>query len=143
MVCKLMCGAFLLASVLIAGSTQYLVEERVMSDLQQQQYAWEFATVDAQREAENKSYLSFLNVSSMHCGIYHLKSGSRDPQSPHGEDEVYYVQQGAGKFHMDGQEFDVKAGSILFVPAHKKHYFHQIREDLTLLVFFSKAAPQP
>ena len=103
------------------------------------QYTYEFDAINQQRAKDNKSYLPFLNVKTMHCGIYHLKAGAKDGQSPHTEDEVYYVESGKSKFHMDGEEFDVQPGTILFVPAHKKHYFHEITEDLSLLVFFSKA----
>ena len=105
----------------------------------QQEFAWDIESLNQQRADDgNRAYLQFVNVDTLHCGIYHLAAGSRDGQSPHTEDEVYYVQAGRSKFHMDGQEFDCQPGTILFVPAHKTHYFHEITEDLTLLVFFSK-----
>ncbi len=136
----LLVGTAVFASHLSMGRTK-LESETGMSNYQDQEYAFEFDAINSRRAAENKSYRSFLNVKSMHCGIYHLAAGSRDGQSPHDEDEVYYVQSGKGKFHMDGREFDVQPGTILFVPAEKTHYFHDITEDLSLLVFFSKAEP--
>jgi len=32
---------------------------------------------------------------------------------------------------------EIKQGSILYVAATEKHHFHDIDEDLTLLVFFA------
>ncbi len=107
----------------------------------EQEFAWEIDALNQQRaDSDNPAWLQFLSVDTLRCGIYHLAAGSHDGQSPHSEDEVYYVQSGRSKFHMDGQEFDCQPGTLLFVPAHKPHYFHDITEDLTLLVFFSKAA---
>ncbi len=101
--------------------------------------------IDALNEIRAKkkaSYHSFLNNSTMHCGVYHLKAGAKDGQSPHREDEVYYVQSGKGKLKIEGKSYDCEPGAILFVAAGEKHFFHDIEEDLTLLVFFSKAKPE-
>ena len=103
--------------------------------------AFQLADVDRTRSEQQQSYLEFLRTKSMHCGVYHLKAGSKDPQSPHQEDELYYVQRGTAKFFADGQDVDVAPGSILFVKALAKHYFHSIEEDLTVLVVFSTAQP--
>lgn len=94
------------------------------------------------REKKKTLYHSFLNNATMHCGVYHLEAGSKDPQSPHAEDEVYYVQSGNAKLEIAGTSYDCKPGAILFVAAGEKHHFHDIEEDLTLLVFFSKAKPK-
>ncbi len=36
----------------------------------------------------------------------------------------------------DGADFDVEPGSVLFVPRQIDHRFHNIMEDLVLLVVF-------
>ena len=93
--------------------------------------------------AEKKTrYHSFLNNSTMHCGVYHLKAGSKDTQSPHSEDEVYYVESGKGKLKIGDKSYECTPGAILFVAAKEVHHFHDIEEDLNLLVFFSKAKPK-
>ena len=102
----------------------------------------EMSDLMKKRAESGRAYLPFLNVSSMHCGVYHLPAGSKDGQSPHSEDEVYYVENGTAKIHIDGTDHDVKAGSVIFVKAGDKHYFHSIKEDLDLLVFFSKKKPE-
>ena len=107
------------------------------SQIKDSQYVFDMTTLETQRADRGGPWLEFLRVPSMYGGVYHLPAGSRDGQSPHTEDEVYYVHSGKSKFHMDGNEFDVAPGMVLFVPANRKHYFHEIVEDLTLLVFFS------
>lgn len=80
----------------------------------------------------------FFDRSSLHMGIYQLKAGATDGQSPHHEEEVYYVVRGSGKFTADGKTTTVNAGDVLFVDAEAKHRFHDIDEDLDLLVFFAR-----
>ncbi|MBV7333630.1 cupin domain-containing protein [Chloroflexi bacterium TSY] len=94
-------------------------------------------TLLEQHQAAGKLYFEFLRVPSMSMGVYILKAGSDDPQQPHGEDEVYYVLSGRGKFWVGGKDVSVTAGSTLFVAADESHHFHSIEEDLTLLVFFA------
>lgn len=106
--------------------------------IQDKDYVFQMDELNRKREESGKSYLSFLNVDSMHCGVYHLKAGAKDSQQPHTEDEVYYVESGKAKFTYGDKETDVKPGTVLFVPAKMEHRFHSIEEDLTLLVFFSK-----
>lgn len=105
----------------------------------QQEYVFQFDDLEKQRDDSGRSYLQFLDVDSMHCGIYHLKAGEKDPQQPHDDDEVYYVQSGKAKFTYGDQSSDVGPGSVLFVPAKMEHRFHDIEEDITLLVFFARS----
>jgi mannose-6-phosphate isomerase-like protein (cupin superfamily) len=84
-------------------------------------------------------YLEFLRESSMSMGLYVLPAGGVDGQSPHTEDEVYYVISGRGRFISAGGDVAVQAGSILFVPANEEHRFHTIEEALHILVLFAPA----
>ena len=86
-----------------------------------------------------KAYLEFLRVPSVSMGVYRLPAGSVDPQSPHTEDEVYYVVSGKALIRVGDEDRSVGAGSIVFVAAHVLHRFHTIEEDLTVLVFFAPA----
>jgi mannose-6-phosphate isomerase-like protein (cupin superfamily) len=72
-------------------------------------------------------------------GVYALARGAEDKQSPHQQDEVYYVTKGRAVLEVEGTGHPVEAGSILFVPARAKHRFRDITEDLTTLVFFAPA----
>ena len=84
-------------------------------------------------------YAEFLRVPAMSAGVYVLAAGATDRQSPHGEDEIYYVVRGRGRFRQGEREEIVRPGTILFVPAREPHRFHSIEEELVLLVVFAPA----
>jgi len=68
-----------------------------------------------------------------------LAAGSEDLQSPHGQDEIYYVVSGKATLWVNGEETPATPGAILYVAAEADHKFHSIEEELTLLVFFAPA----
>ena len=84
-----------------------------------------------------KPWLPFLKVPSLYCGMYVLEAGADDPQSPHENDEVYYVESGRGMIRVEGEDHRAEPGGVIFVKAGAKHHFHSIEDDLKLLVFFS------
>jgi len=101
--------------------------------------AYELSQLLQQQKDSNKLYLEFLNVPDLSMGLYVLPAGGTDPQSPHTEDEVYYVVSGKGKILVADQNRDVQAGSIVYVAKNVEHHFHSIEEELTVLVFFAPA----
>lgn len=92
-------------------------------------------------DKSGKRYREFLRTASMSAGVYALPKGRDDMQTPHSEDEIYYVVSGRAKFYADGdskrRDREVGPGSVLFVAAKADHRFHSITEDLVLLVFFA------
>ena len=101
--------------------------------------AFEMAELVAWREQTGELYREFLRRPSMSLGLYVLDAGADDPQSPHDEDEVYYVVAGRAAITVAGERRDVVAGSVVFVPAGAEHRFHDIAERLELLVVFAPA----
>ncbi len=101
--------------------------------------AFELADVAAEREAGGKPYLEFITVPDLSVGLYVLAVGQPDLQQPHTEDEVYYVVSGRCKITVGDDVRDVRPGSIVFVAATVPHKFHDITEDLTLVVAFGPA----
>jgi mannose-6-phosphate isomerase-like protein (cupin superfamily) len=101
--------------------------------------AFELADLIARHEASGEPYLEFLSVPDLSLGLYILAAGQPDLQQPHAEDEAYYVLSGRGRVTVGGEVRDVRAGSIVFVAATVAHRFHDISEDLTLLVMFGPA----
>jgi mannose-6-phosphate isomerase-like protein (cupin superfamily) len=101
--------------------------------------AYELAQLISQRESSNKLYLEFLKVPDLSMGLYVLLADGTDPQSPHTEDEVYYVVSGRAKILVAEEDRDVQAGSIVYVAKNVAHHFHSIEEELILLVFFAPA----
>jgi len=93
----------------------------------------------SQQNDSNRLYLEFLKVPDLSMGLYVLPAGGTDPQSPHTEDEVYYVVSGRAKIKVADEDRDVHAGSIVYVAKHVEHRFHSIEEELTVIVFFAPA----
>lgn len=91
------------------------------------------------RQQTGELYLEFLRVPAMSAGLYELAAGARDPQSPHGEDEIYYVVDGRGQIRIGAVDHPVRAGSVVFVPAGVEHHFHSIEAALRILVIFAPA----
>ncbi len=84
-------------------------------------------------------YHEFLRVPDLSAGLYVLDAGATDPQSPHTEDELYYVVAGRGMVSVGGETRPIVPGSLVFVAAHVAHRFHDIAERLELLVVFGPA----
>ncbi len=101
--------------------------------------AFELVELASQRETSNKLYLEFLKVPNLSLGLYVLPAGGMDPQSPHTEDEVYYVVSGRAQINVAGEDRLVRAGSIVYVAKNVEHKFHSIEDELTVLVFFAPA----
>jgi quercetin dioxygenase-like cupin family protein len=95
------------------------------------------AEIDQQRAQSGKLYGEFLRVPSMSAGLYVLAAGAVDRQSPHHEDEMYYVVRGKARFKAGDQDQAISAGSVLFVAAEVEHHFYDITEELAALVFFA------
>ena len=101
--------------------------------------AFELAQLISQQKSNDKPYLEFLRVPDLSMGLYVLPAGGTDPQSPHMEDEVYYVVSGRAKIRVGDENQDVQAGSIVYVEKNVEHRFHSIEEELRVLVFFAPA----
>lgn len=99
--------------------------------------AFEFADILAGQQAGEDAYVQFINRGSMSLGLYVLPAGSEDTQTPHLEDEIYYVVSGRGDILVDGERRAVQAGSIVFVARQVDHRFVDITEELAILVFFA------
>jgi mannose-6-phosphate isomerase-like protein (cupin superfamily) len=89
------------------------------------------------RRSLNKAYLEFLRTESLSIGLYELPAGARDPQTPHTEDEVYYVISGRARMFVGAEDKSVGPGTIISVRAGIEHRFDDIAEDLAVLVFFA------
>ena len=101
--------------------------------------AYELDQVISQCLDTKKLYLEFLKVPDLSMGLYVLPAGGTDPQSPHTEDEVYYVVSGKAQILVAEENREVQSGSIVYVEKNVAHRFHSIEEELTLLVFFAPA----
>jgi mannose-6-phosphate isomerase-like protein (cupin superfamily) len=101
--------------------------------------AFELSQLIREHGKTGKLYLEFLRVPDLSMGLYRLPTGGVDPQSPHTEDEVYYVVSGAAQIKVADEDREVQAGSVVYVAKNVEHRFHSIEEELTVLVFFAPA----
>ncbi len=101
--------------------------------------AWEYTDIATDQAAGGRLYHEFLRVPDLSAGIYVLEAGGVDPQSPHTEDELYYVVAGRAQVTVGGETRPVVQGSLVFVAATVPHKFHDIEERLELLVMFGPA----
>jgi mannose-6-phosphate isomerase-like protein (cupin superfamily) len=67
-----------------------------------------------------------------------------DPQMPHRQDELYFVQAGCGTFDLDGHKHPFQAGDCFFVPAGAPHRFEDFSADfVTWVVFWGPEGGEP
>src|SRR4029077_20251754 len=98
--------------------------------------AHEVPQIDPQpRDADGQGYVDFLASDKLSVGLAIWKAGSIDRQQPHKKGEVYYVVSGRGAIRVAGEDRAVRQGSLVFVAAGVEHRFHDIEEDLRVLVF--------
>ena len=126
----------------LALDTTRLSREEVVERLLAAVRAREGRPLDLGRLAEQarrspRRYLEALRTGQLSAGLYRLRKGQEDEQTPHAEEEVYLVLEGSGRFRMGDEDFAVSPGLLFTVPARVEHRFHSIGEDLLLLVFFA------
>jgi mannose-6-phosphate isomerase-like protein (cupin superfamily) len=100
---------------------------------------FEFSQLLDEQGGTGRRYLEFLRKASMSAGVYVLPAGGVDGQKPHTEDELYYVVRGRATIRVGEEDRPVQAGSLVYVDAHVEHRFHDIEEELVVLVFFAPA----
>jgi mannose-6-phosphate isomerase-like protein (cupin superfamily) len=100
--------------------------------------AFEIPQLDPQpRNSEGHGYIDFFASDKLSVGLSVWPRESADRQRPHLEDEVYYVVSGRATIRVANEQRVVKAGSLVFVAAGVEHRFHDIEEDLRVLVFWA------
>jgi len=87
--------------------------------------------------AGRREYSEFIRSELLSVGLANWPAGSVDTQQPHTEDEVYYVVRGRARITVAGEERPVGPGSIVFVATAVEHHFHDIVEDLQVVVFWA------
>ena len=99
--------------------------------------AFELSELSAERARTGKPWLEFLRVPDLSVGLYELPADGTDPQSPHTEDEVYLLIAGGSLFTAGEETREVRAGDVLYVAAGVPRRFHDISEDLRVVVVFA------
>ena len=105
------------------------------------QAVWSLDDLKAKVPDGDRRFHIFLDNPTMRVEYLNYSAGHLDMQQPHDWDEVYYIISGASQFTADGETSTIKTGDNIFVAAHIDHKFHDITEDLSVMVFFSKKEP--
>jgi len=101
--------------------------------------AFELDALLREQSESGRLYHEFIRTHDLSVGVYVLPAGATDPQGPHTEDEVYHVVRGRATITVGDEEQAVTAGSVVFVGADVPHRFHDIEEELVVLVIFGPA----
>jgi mannose-6-phosphate isomerase-like protein (cupin superfamily) len=59
-----------------------------------------------------------------------------DPQTPHEQDEVYFIHKGTGALVIGEERYSFKEGDCLFVGANVEHRFENFSDDFGTWVVF-------
>ena len=78
----------------------------------------------------------FLRTPSLSCSIYHIPGGSKEMESAHEEDELYFVLSGRARLRVEDEDHAVEQGTLMYVRAACDHTFFDVEDDLTVLAFF-------
>lgn len=71
---------------------------------------------------------------SMSVEVYAPKG--TDMQTPHDQDELYFIHSGRGEFVVGGDRHPFEPGMVFFVAAHVEHRFENFSPDFSTWVVF-------
>jgi mannose-6-phosphate isomerase-like protein (cupin superfamily) len=99
----------------------------------------EFDTKKYINEIRNSDgyFHTFLNRKNIAAGVLVLEPGEEDTQTPHDDDEVYYVIRGDGYLKINDKDYDVSEGMAYYVRKDVPHKFFGNKKELVVLYFFS------
>jgi mannose-6-phosphate isomerase-like protein (cupin superfamily) len=99
--------------------------------------AFELDDLVARLDTARHDFAEFFRAEALSLTIAFWPAGGADDQTPHTEDEVYFVASGRGRIRVADEDRAVRAGTVVYVAAGVDHRFHSIEEDLKVLVFWS------
>jgi mannose-6-phosphate isomerase-like protein (cupin superfamily) len=102
-------------------------------------HAFTLSEALARRAPGGHPWVELLSVPDLSFGLYVLAAGATDEQQPHTEDEVYVVLAGRSRFTAGDETRDCGPGDVILVPALVPHRFHDITEELRVVVVFGPA----
>lgn len=75
-----------------------------------------------------------LNHGSMSVELYAPQGN--DPQTPHEQDELYFVQAGSAELRIGAERFSCAPGDVFFVVAGVDHSFETFSDDFVTWAAF-------
>jgi mannose-6-phosphate isomerase-like protein (cupin superfamily) len=83
---------------------------------------------------DGERFVTALAHGSMSVELY--APAGVDPQSPHAQDELYFIHSGAGELVVDGARDAFAPGDVFFVPAGAPHRFENFSGDFAAWAVF-------
>jgi hypothetical protein len=83
---------------------------------------------------DGEHFVHALSHGSMRVELYVPLAS--DPQLPHEQDELYFIEHGQADLMQDEGTLRAAAGDVLFVAAGRRHYFANISADFRTWVVF-------
>lgn len=93
--------------------------------------------IRARHDPAEEPFYEFLREGGLSVGRYVLDAGAEDRQSPHSEDELYYVLDGSADVRIGDERHPVAPGDVVYVERGVEHRFVDIERRLDLLVVFA------
>lgn len=91
---------------------------------------------------DGEPFVVALAHGSMSVEVYAPRG--HDPQTPHEQDELYFIHSGQGEFVLDGVRHPFAPGTVFFVPARVEHRFENFTADFaTWVVFWGPQGGEP
>jgi mannose-6-phosphate isomerase-like protein (cupin superfamily) len=83
---------------------------------------------------DGERFANALAHGSMSVEVY--SPVDSDPQTPHLQDELYFIHAGSGTFRLESEQYACQAGDCFFVPAGAEHRFEDFSSDFVTWVVF-------
>jgi mannose-6-phosphate isomerase-like protein (cupin superfamily) len=99
--------------------------------------AFDLDELIARLDTSRHDFAEFFRAETLSLTVAFWPAGGVDDQTPHTEDEVYFVADGRGQLRVGAEDSGVAPGTIVYVAAGVEHRFHSIEEDLRVLVFWA------
>ena len=82
----------------------------------------------------NQKFTVMMNHGSMQ--VEYFAPEDVDTQTPHKQDELYFIASGNAIFNRNSERIHCKTGDVLFVPAGMQHKFENFSDDFATWVVF-------
>lgn len=83
---------------------------------------------------QGERFAGMLRHGTMRMELYAPRG--HDPQQPHTQDELYFIQRGSGEFMQAEVRHRFAPGDAFFVPAGQLHRFENFSDDFATWVVF-------
>ena len=98
---------------------------------------WHRTIAEAAAQPLSKGRASSLLFGHGSMEVRYYAPKGRDDQTPHDQDEVYFIASGSGTFVREGERVAFGPGDMLFVAAGEEHRFEDFSSDFgTWVVFY-------